>query len=237
MKRVSIVLAALLAVAFAGCQTSAPNVLSVPVAREYQNLEQVRPAVAREKVDEARRLGAAAYAPYEFASAEYYLNIAEAAKSRHNRKGAWDYAALSIDMAEAAMRTIPEERRRANVASPQTDEESCLAEFERVKARYLEINDERAIASLPTLYAQATSALSLAEHNVSSGKRWRETAWAASRFQTVCSAIWKCSFSRSRVNTRLVTWSPTSSRMRCSSPCAGVVVAETTRSPPDETAS
>ena len=173
-----IAIVALLTLAAAGCQTTGKDILSVPAAREYAELERVDLDSAKAKVDEARALGAAAYAPYEFFSAQQYLDIARQQKRVYNRRGAWDYAQLARAMAEAAIRAIPEEQRVPITVEPARDEQACNAKFEEIKARYLALDPATAKTAAPLLYAQATARLSLAEHNLVRGKDWREAAHA-----------------------------------------------------------
>ncbi len=191
MHRTTIAVLALLILAAAGCQTTGRDILSVPVAREYEKLERVDVDAARVKVEEARSLGAVAYAPYEFFSAQYYLDIARQEKRVYNRRGAWDYAALAVQMAEASIRAIPEDERVPITIEPARDEASCRAEFDRVKARFLEIDSAKAKATLPLLYAQATARLSVAEHNVVRGKDWREAAIALVDAEALIDTMWR----------------------------------------------
>lgn len=169
---------ALLVFAGAGCQTTGKHVLSVPTAREYAELERVEIDSASARVDEAAVLGAAVHAPYEFSSAQQYLELARQQKRLRNREGAWDYAQLARNMAEAAIRAIPEDQRVSTAVEAARDEETCRAQFESTKARYLEVEPAKAKAVLPLLYAQASARLSLAEHNLVRGRDWREAAQA-----------------------------------------------------------
>lgn len=178
MQKQTIAIVALLTLAAAGCQTTGSDILSVPAAREYAELERVDLDSAKAKVDEARALGAAAYAPYEFFSAQQYLDIARQQKRVYNRRGAWDYAQLARTMAEAAIRAIPEEQRVPITVEPARDEQACNTKFEEIKARYLATDPATAKTAVPLLYAQATARLSLAEHNLVRGKDWREAATA-----------------------------------------------------------
>ena len=177
LKSISAILA-LLVVAAAGCQTTGKDILSVPTAREYAELERVGIDSANARIDEAAVLGAAVHAPYEFVSAQQYLELARQQKRAHNRQGAWDYAQLARNMAEAAIRAVPEDQRVPIAVEPARDEQACRAQFESTKARYLEIDPAKAKTVLPLLYAQASSRLSLAEHNLVRGKDWREAAKA-----------------------------------------------------------
>lgn len=191
MRKTVIAAVALLTLAAAGCQTTGRDILSIPVAREYAELERVHVDAATEKVEEARSLGAVAYAPYEFFSAQYYLDMARQEKRHHNRRGAWDYANLAVEMAEAAIRAIPEDQRVPITIEPARDEATCNSEFARVKARYLEIDQAKAKETVPLLYAQSTARLSLAEHNLVRGKDWREAAKALVASEALIDTMWR----------------------------------------------
>lgn len=191
MQRTTIAALALLTLAAAGCQTTGGDILSVPTAREYAELERVDIDTARVKIEEARSLGAAAYAPYEFFSAQYYLDIARQQRRAHNRRGAWDYADLALNMAEASIRAIPENQRVPVTAEPARDPATCQAEFGRIKTRYLEIDQDKAKTTAPLLYAQATARLSVAEHNLVRGKEWREAAKALVDTEALIDTMWR----------------------------------------------
>jgi outer membrane protein OmpA-like peptidoglycan-associated protein len=170
-------LTAVLLGVFVGCQTTAPDVHSVPVARDYGELEAADIKDAAKALNDAHSAGAQHFASFEYASAERYLIIAKSLARRHDRKGAWDYAALAQQMAEAALREVPE----MEIAAPAPmakDEETCQAEYERVKALYLELDAEKAAAVSPILFAHVTAALSKAEHDLKRNRGWDHAAKA-----------------------------------------------------------
>ncbi|MFO7976739.1 MAG: OmpA family protein, partial [Candidatus Hydrogenedentota bacterium] len=89
------------------------------------------------------------------------------------------------------MRSIPEEEREPITIEPARDEAACRTEFARVKARYLEIDQDKAKQTVPLLYAQASARLSLAEHNLVRGKDWREAAQALVDTEALIDTMWR----------------------------------------------
>jgi outer membrane protein OmpA-like peptidoglycan-associated protein len=164
--------AVLLAVFAVGCQTSPKVVFSIPVTRDYQDLPAVSVEEAARTVAEARRAGAAHSAPYEYYSAEQYLETAR----RQKGAAARDYASLAKSMAEAALRREPA-MEQAEAPSAPGSEQAARAEFDRLHARYLELDKDKAIEVAPVLYARLTAELSRAEHALGGGgKGWKEAA-------------------------------------------------------------
>ena len=190
MRNTSLAVLALALLAALGCQTTGRDILSVPVAREYAQLEPVDLGVAQAKVEEARKLGAAAHAPYEYFSAVHYLDIAQQERRRRNRQGVWDYAGLAVKMADVAIEAIPEEERVPSAIERAADEAAARSEFDRVKARYLEIDPAKAKETMPLFYAQATTRLSLAEYALEQGKNWREAAQALLEADALIDTMW-----------------------------------------------
>ncbi len=157
----------------AGCQTSKRGVHTVPVVRDYDNLTKENLVDAEALVARAQILGASTTAPYEFYSAERYLELARRERVKHDRRGAWDYAALATRMAQAAIDSCAERDGVAIVGAPDTLE-AAQASFERVRAVYRMVNQEKAIAVSPILYAHLTVALSQAEHELNTRRHWRD---------------------------------------------------------------
>ncbi|MDX9975508.1 MAG: OmpA family protein [FCB group bacterium] len=164
--------AAILLLAAAGCHsTGTPRVLSIPTTRDYQELPPASLAEASRAVAEARKAGAAHTAPYEYYSAEEYLETARSAKGDGER----DYAALAQRMAEAALRKEPS----LTDATPLPDlskEDGVRTAFTDLEARLRELDKDKSIAVAPVLYARATAGLSRAEYLLTQRKGWKAVA-------------------------------------------------------------
>lgn len=154
--------AAALLVTAVGCQSSAVH--TVPVSRDYSQLSKDDPRDVESLVDQAHRVGAQHYAPYEYFSAEMYLAKSYDERAENGRRGEWDYAALARQMAEAAISKggIPD---GGELVMPE-NYDGAVAEFERLKARYQELDKEKAIEVSPVLYAHIEAALSSGEHEI-----------------------------------------------------------------------
>lgn len=162
-----LLLAVLVVVALAGCQTPGRQVHSIPVARDYSTLQKTSIADAVQSIEAARLLGAATHAPYEFFSACNYLAIAREQRKGRDRKGVHDYAGLAKQMADAAARSTLPLADDAEVAAdtPLSPQER----FEQIRQRYQALNPAKAIEVAPVLYAHLTAALSSVEHDLLSG--------------------------------------------------------------------
>lgn len=181
---------ALLAVC-AGCQTTGDGIYSVPVARDYGELTRTDIADAEAALETARLLGGPFHAPYEYHSAERYLDMARERKRRQDRLGAWDYAGLAKSMAEAASRRSPQTPSDIVATPAPASLEACQAEFERVKARYLELNREKAREVAPFQYAKITASLSGAELDLANARRWRHAAHTLRLLEADIDALWE----------------------------------------------
>jgi len=149
---------------------------TVPVPRDYGRLAEQEIDASADLVAQARRAASAYRAPYEFYSALAYLDMAQQQQAERDRQGTWDYAALAARMAEAAIAhcgvKMSDDKGRPAPADPA----ATKAAFERVGARYAEIDRDQAIDVAPVLYAHMTVALSRAEHALNGGGRWRDAA-------------------------------------------------------------
>jgi len=176
MKRYSGFVLLALACFCVGCQTSASRgIHSIPVTRDYDNLEKADLKQAADALEQAERMGGAVYAPFEFFSALHYLDLARTQGKEGDKEGRQDYAALTVEMVQACLRACTTAEAQEVAAVPGT-EADCRAEYERVNARYLALDRPRFQQNLPAMYAYLTSAISYAEHEVRHGKRWSEAA-------------------------------------------------------------
>ncbi len=148
-----------------GCQTERPPMYTVPVARDYSRLPKVDLERAEQRVEQAHRAGAQYYSPYEYFSAKYYLDMAYEEKAGGDWPGVRDYAGLAKSMAEAAIRRSPGDAEAGHVAIPES-QAAWRAAFERLKARYTELDAAKAVEVAPVLYAHLTAALSRLEHEL-----------------------------------------------------------------------
>lgn len=162
------------AVVLAGCGTTR-GIHTIPATRDYEQLEPADIDEAAEAVAAAHRAGAQHAAPYAYYSAVEYLESARAAKRGGDKRGAWDFAALALDYASTAIRESSGEAGGGVYALPE-DEEACIAEFNRLKARHGELDPDVASKVAPVIYAHATAALSRAEYELNKSRRWPEAA-------------------------------------------------------------
>jgi len=175
-------------IVLAGCQSTGRGVHSVPMTRDYANLDEAGIREAEEAVAEAHRTGAHLYAPYEYFSAAHYLRMAREERRTGDREGIRDYAGLATTMAETALRT-------GSMAGPldgpreARTPDACREWFEELKARYLELDRDKAIDAAPVLYAQLNASLSRAEHEIHQGSPVGTAAQALAAAQTDLDAL------------------------------------------------
>jgi len=182
-----LVLGVLCMLAAMGCATTPRGLHEIPIARDYQDLAQVSIAEAEDAVHNARRAGAAGFAPFAYAAAGNYLALAHAAERDRDRAGAWDYAALAIRYADIAVENSPSvPRPKPDDAAP--NEEAARRAFERAAAEWHALDHERAAYALPVLFADLTALLSAIEYNLNRGD-WQAAAnalpEAAALFETL----------------------------------------------------
>jgi len=171
-----------------GCQTTTEGIHSIPITRDYQELERVDFKTAEASVEQAHRVGAQGHCPYEYYSAKNYLDIARERKGRGDADGFNDYAGLALRMGDAALRkgTVLEPKEAASAVGSLA---ACQAEFDRVKGRYEELDRDKAVGVSPAIYAQLTATMSLAEHELLRGK-WDKAAEALRGAETDIDTIW-----------------------------------------------
>ncbi len=157
-----------------GCVTDR-GVHTIPVSRDYANLEPLDLDAVQERVGQAARVGAAHGAPYEFFSAWMYLEHARESKSQRDRAGVYDYGTLARESADQAIRegALFEDPGRM---PPPASREATEAAFEELVLRYEAIDAAQAKAVAPVLYAHVTAELSRAEYNLKRGNRWKDVA-------------------------------------------------------------
>jgi len=168
MKHWSLLLVVGLAVLLSGCLTGRDE-HTIPTLRDYKSLEKTRAMDAARRVDDARRVGAGHFAPYAYESAANYLAWSEMERAESDKKGEWDYAALAIRYANEAIATgsgIPD---GGPMPMPE-NWDAAVAEFERLSARYRELDPCKAKLVAPVPYAHIEANLSLAEHELA--ERW-----------------------------------------------------------------
>jgi len=124
-------------------------------------------------VSDARRVGARHFAPYEFISADTYLNDAYEARAEGDRKGTKDYAGLSKHFAGLAMTEGAGMLAVTDMGMPK-DRDSALAELEWVKTRFRELDPCKAKVVAPQTYAHAETNLAQAEHEINEGFHYPE---------------------------------------------------------------
>lgn len=170
-------------VVLAGCQTSGRGIHSVPTTRDYGNLDEAGIPDAERALAKAHRGGAHLYAPYEYYSATHYLRMAREERRARDRAGARDYAGLAETMAQTALRTGALDSSLGGPREAKTLE-GCREWFAELKARYLELDRDKAIEAAPILYAHLNASLSRAEHEIHQGTPAAKTAKALAVAQT-----------------------------------------------------
>lgn len=167
-KSIPVLCIAVLVLFTMGCQTTARDIHTVPVSRNYEQLEKVKLDDVEPLVQEAQRVGAESFAPFEYASAQAYLELARDQKREKDSVGVSDYAGLAKKMAEAAIRKGGMTDKGA--LKVPGDKDACAAEFDRLNQRYNELDKDKAAAVAPAAYAHIIADLSLAEHEMNQGR-------------------------------------------------------------------
>ena len=175
-------------IVLAGCQTTDQGVLSIPVARDYREIQAPDFEAAAASVAQARRACAQHHDPYNYYSAVHYLDIATERKAVGDSSGFADYAGLAKAMAEAAIRKGAKVEDKGPVPETET-EQSCRAEFERLRTRYQELERDKAIEVSPAIYAQLTAAMSLAERELVRGE-WEAAGRAMATVEDDIDTLW-----------------------------------------------
>lgn len=155
---------AVAAVSMMGC-LHGRGLHTVPTDRDYKDLPKVHADEAEPLVEEAHRKGAHHFAPYAYESAEQYLEWSWEARAEGDVKGFRDYANLSKTFAEEALANgsgIPDGGELAMTDNA----EQARGEFERLKARYLELDACKAKVVAPHIYAHIETNLAQAEHEI-----------------------------------------------------------------------
>jgi outer membrane protein OmpA-like peptidoglycan-associated protein len=177
-----------------GC-LSGRGVHTVPVERDYHSLESHSYEEAKPQVEAAHRVGAHHFAPYEYDSAKAYLKYAHEARLEGDRKGHKDYSTLALKYAaEAAAKGagIPD---GGELAMPD-DIETATAEFERIKARYLELSACRAKLVAPHIYAHIETHIAQAEHEIIERCHYPEGIRYLRGVESDIDAIWAMDFDK-----------------------------------------
>lgn len=161
----------------------------IPVARDYGQIEPSDVDSAAETVRAAHRVGAQHFAPYDYFSAQHYLAMAEDSRREGDRTGSWDYAAIAQSFAQNAIKNGTGIDDRGDMKMPQ-DYDSCVAEFERLRTRYADLDPGKAIMVSPIIYAHVTSELSRAEHELNEPRQWERAARRMSVVEADIDTIW-----------------------------------------------
>ena len=187
-KRIAIL--AVATVVLVGCASMQRGVHTVPVSRDYQQLEDVSAAEAVALVEQAHRVGAQHHAAHDYFAAKAYAEQAVAERAESDRKGERDFASLAKSMAEAAIRDGSGIEDKGPMPMPQ-DRAACEAEWQRLKGRWEELDRDKAAEVAPVLYAHATAALSFAEHEISEWHyHWVQGARRMATVESDIDTIW-----------------------------------------------
>lgn len=137
----------------------------IPVTRDYKNLEDVTICEVTPCVDKAHRVGSHHFAPYEAISAERYLEFAQGAQDEGDHKGRKDYAALAKMFAHQAIENGSGIEDKGELPMPSNNEEATV-EFDRLVARFRELDPCKAKVVAPQVYAHIETNLAQAEHEL-----------------------------------------------------------------------
>jgi len=186
--RYTMLVVGILLVALSGCLHGRGD-HTIPFARDYQTLEKVTAKDAQEVVCKAHRVGAGHFAPYEYHSAAHYLAWAQEERAESDIKGEWDYSALAMKYgAEAQAKGAGVEDK--GVAPLPDDMATAQAEFDRLKARYRELDPCKAKLVAPVPYAHIEAQLSLAEHELVEKCHYVDAARLMRPVEADIDAIW-----------------------------------------------
>lgn len=157
-------LAAASALVVSGC-LHGRGVHEVPVTRDYKSLEDVTLDDARAQVKAAHRVGSHHFAPYEATSSKLYLEFAEGARKEGDNRGTRDYSGLAKNFADQAIANgsgVADEGEMAMLCN----NEEAQAEWDRLNARYKELDACKAKIVAPHVYAHLEAHLAQAEHEL-----------------------------------------------------------------------
>jgi outer membrane protein OmpA-like peptidoglycan-associated protein len=149
------------------------GVHTVPHDRDYEALEKHHYEEGQPLVAEAHRKGAHHFAPFEYDSAETYLDFADDAHQEGDRKGHQDYAKLIKEYSADALANgsgIPD---KGMLAMPE-NHAGAVAEFDRIKALYKELDPCKAKLVAPHIYAHIETSLAQAEHEIKEREHYPE---------------------------------------------------------------
>lgn len=186
--KMGILLTLAMAVALAGCLHGRGE-HTIPIARDYQTLEKVCLCEASECVHKMHRMGLHHLSPYEAESAMNYLKWSKMEKAESDRKGAWDYAGLAMNYAKQAIDSGKGLEDKGVTPIPD-DYSTTKAEFDRLKARYLELDPCKAKLVAPVTYAHVEANLSIAEHELAEKCHHTEAYRFLRKVEPDIDAIW-----------------------------------------------
>lgn len=184
----NLAIAGVATMALAGCMHGRGE-HQIPITRDYQNLETVTLGEARFPVEDAHRVGAHLFAPYEAVSAERYYEFAEEAEAEHDIRGRNDYAGLARMFAQQAIANGSGIADKGNMPIPES-KEAARAAYDGLVARFRELDPCKAKVVAPYVYAHIETNLAQAEHELNECFDYIE-AWRYMRFvEADIDAIW-----------------------------------------------
>ena len=169
---------AVLLVALGGCHTfggQPKGVLEIPESRDVRNQPKIPRWEAENAVAEAHRVGAQHYSAYNYFSARDYLKAVYEEKAEGGWVGVRDYTLLAKKFADAAIAEgsgIPD---KGEFGMP-VDRETCVSEFNRLRARFEDLCPDKAKLVSPVIYAHIEVALSRAEHELAEPRHYPDAA-------------------------------------------------------------
>ncbi len=141
------------------------GVHTVPIERDYAQLEKVCIDEAACQVAKMHRMGLHQLSPYEAESAQNFLEWAYIERAESDRKATWDFAGLAMRYSKLAMDSGQGLEDKGVVPIPDSLE-ATRAEFERLRARYLELDPCKAKLVAPVVYAHIEANLAKAEEEI-----------------------------------------------------------------------
>jgi outer membrane protein OmpA-like peptidoglycan-associated protein len=182
-----VMVVAVLATCVTGCVTRGTR--EIPYHRDYSNLVKTPILEAQQAVDKAHRVGAQHYAPFEYFAGAQYLAYARTEKAENDLPAFKDYTNLAKEYAEKAIEKgsgIPDKGPIGMYA----DKSVCQAEFDRLVARFKELNRCKAILVSPVIYAHVEATLSEAEHELAEPRHWPQAARRMVTIEPDIDTIW-----------------------------------------------
>ena len=177
-----------LAVLLVGCVHGTGQRM-IPVERDYAAVKEMPACQAERAVSDAHAVGADVFAPYPYTSAKLYLKWARMEAKEGDARGGWDFNALAKKYADEAIATGAGIPAKEPAALPDSQAQA-RQEFDRLVARYRELDPCKAKLVAPVPYAHIEASLSLAEHELAECCDYVNAVRALRGVEADIDAIW-----------------------------------------------